>query len=44
MLTYDEFKQAVDDGYGAMLSIESWNYPFDGIDKCKNPTFKISQH
>lgn len=31
-------------GGGAMLSIETWTYPFDGIDKYKNPTFKISQH
>lgn len=31
-------------GRGAMLSIETWTYPFDGIDKYKNPTFKISQH
>ncbi|HES2278469.1 TPA: hypothetical protein VNT95_000319 [Streptococcus pyogenes] len=31
-------------GGGAMLSIERWTYPFDGIDKYKNPTFKISQH
>ncbi|EHI70028.1 hypothetical protein ACVRY7_10850 [Streptococcus ictaluri] len=30
-------------GGGTMLSIESWNYPFDGIDKYKNPTFKILQ-
>lgn len=31
-------------GGGAMLSIETWTYPSDGIDKYKNPTFKISQH
>ncbi|HEP5790789.1 TPA: hypothetical protein VIX78_000787 [Streptococcus pyogenes] len=31
-------------GGGAMLSIETWTYPFDGIDKYKKPTFKISQH
>ncbi|HFD1991708.1 TPA: hypothetical protein ACJOLC_000597 [Streptococcus pyogenes] len=31
-------------GGGAMLSIETWTYPFDGIDKYKNPTFKIWQH
>ncbi|HIE6888383.1 TPA: hypothetical protein ACXO1Z_001592, partial [Streptococcus pyogenes] len=31
-------------GGGAMLFIETWTYPFDGIDKYKNPTFKISQH
>ncbi|QBX23729.1 hypothetical protein Javan146_0052 [Streptococcus phage Javan146] len=31
-------------GGGAMLFIETWTYPFDGIDKYKNPTFKILQH